>query len=484
MNIVEKTWRGLQSNKPLYTVITLGFVCILGILAGFLSTNILISLLISGTVVLLLLILLIFFRKGTFSLDNIIVPLLVAAVLLPPIRLTRSIPDIRVEPILILIALALFLTGRLATGRPFKLRWNPTNKWFFLFGICILVSIANAAFVHGYYPIDRDFWELGKLIEYFLIFALVASLNIPPEHMRKYYVTSLVIFMCSAAFGFAQYFNLLDINSWLIPYYAPTQIGGLVRGGRIVGTTGNPNEFGALMVLAASLALTGALWLKGRSIKLFSWAALGVFSLAIVFTLSRSSLLCLLVAVAFIALYKYTMHFGFKKLVRMVVSVAPVLLIIAFIVLQLAPDLFFLSMGSGINLDTDASWQARLTNWEDDIALWQQSPLLGWGPGKETISSIVDNEWLLLLRRYGLLGVVVFILWFVSVYRTLSRIGRETRNNYTETFCTSLQATLIAYAIFMIPAGVYHSLQLMPILLIFLGLAYTQRQSLQAVQLK
>jgi hypothetical protein len=38
----------------------------------------------------------------------------------------------------------------------------------------------------------------------------------------------------------------------------------------------------------------------------------------------------------------------------------------------------------------------------------------------------------------------------------------------------ALQATLIAYLINMIPAGFYHSLQLMSIVSIFLGLTFSQ----------
>ena len=166
----------------------------------------------------------------------------------------------------------------------------------------------------------------------------------------------------------------------------------------------------------------------------------------------------------------------------MLLLVVPLLFAGSLIALQFAPEDFFMRIGSALNLATDTSWQTRLVIWENHLDIWKQSPLFGWGPGKATMTVTVDNEWLLLLRRYGALGVLVFILWFAGIYRTLSRIGRETKNNYTETFCAALQATLIAYAIYMIPAGVYHSLQLMPVLLILLGLAYTQRQSLQAVQ--
>ncbi len=458
-------------------VLIITLLVAIAIFLGYLAaTNIFLSvlclLLVIGSIALFY----IFFKDGLLSLDRVILPLLIVAVLLPPIRFPTAIPAVRMELAITISAWVLLILGHLAGGKHLRIRWNPTNKWFFIFGACILVSMVYAVFAHGYYPIARDFWEFGKLIEYFLIFALVASLNIPQDHMRNYYIISLIIFMCSAAFGFFQYFNLFAINSWLTPYYAPTQMYGLVTAGRIVGTTPNPNEFGALMVLAASLALTGALWLKGRNIKLFSWAALVVFSLAVMFTLSRSALLGLLVAIAFIILYKYLLYVGSKRMLRSLMLIIPLIMILAIIVLELAPDLFFFRVGRSMDLDTDTSWQARLINWEDDFALWQQSPLLGWGPGKDTMSTIVDNEWLLLLRRYGLFGVAIFILLFVNFYRTLSDIERENNNNYTQTFCTALQATIIAYAIYMIPAAVYHSLQLMPVLMIFLGLVYSQRQ--------
>lgn len=426
----------------------------------------------------------IIFRTGRLLLASIIVPLLAAAVLLPSIQLPGMLPSVRLELVIIIIAWAFFILGQFAVGKPVKLRWNPINKWFFLFCACILASIAYAAFFMGYYPIARDFWEFGKLIEYFLIFALVASLKIPPEHMRKYYIISLISFLCSAVFGLAQYFNLFDMNSWLIPYYAPTQVGGLINGSRIVGSTGNPNDFGALMVLAASLSITGALWLTGHRIKLFCWVALGVFSLTISFTQSRSALICLLAVVIFILFIQYFLHFGVKRAARIYLLAVPLLFILALLLLQFAPSLFFMRMNDAMDLSTSQGWLARLADWNHQLIIFKQSPIFGWGPGKDTMGTNVDNEWVLLLRRYGALGVMVFILWFAGVYRTLSRIRRETRDNYTETFCVSLQATLIAYAIYMIPSAVYHNLQLMPILLIFLALAFTQRRYSQAVQLK
>ena len=452
------------------------FAVALGVLAGGLCAfNALLGLIVIGAGVVIVVLDLLFFKNGRLSLDRIVIPLLIVAVLCPGIRLLNGVPAVRLELVIIVIAWLLLLLGSLSAGTALRLRWNPTNKWFLLFGLVILVSIACAAFVRRYYPIGRDFWEFAKLIEYFLIFALVSSLRVPAERIGRYYVIALLVFLVSAAVGFAQYVNLFNINSIVTPYYAPTQLAGVVKAGRIVGTAGNPNAFGALMVLPASLALTGAVWLESRRIRLASWGAFLLFVLAIVLTLSRSAVLSLGVACCFILFFKYLASFGLARTIRMLCFALPALLVLVLIVIQLAPETFFSRLGGLTNLSAATSWQARLAIWNDQLAVWRQSPFVSWGPGKITMATTIDSEWLLLLRRYGALGVAVFILWFIGIYRTLSRVSRDNTNPYTKTLCVALQATLLAYAVFMIPAGVYHNLHLMPILLLFLGVAYSQR---------
>jgi O-antigen ligase len=421
----------------------------------------------------------IFFKNGKLSIESAVIPLLVVSILAPSIPISDNFPALRLELILIIVAWVLLILGHFAIGTPLKLRWNPTNKWFLIFGIAMFISIASASLIHNYYPVARDFWEFGKLIEYFLIFVLVSSLRIPPERMQKYYIAALIIFLCATAFGFAQYFNLFDINSWLSPYYYESAKYGVLDGRWFLSTSGNPNNFGALMILAASISLAGALWLKGKGIKLSSWISFGVFSLAIIFTFSRSALLCLLVATLFLLFFRYPIHFGFGRTVRMLLFIIPLFLIGVLIAFQFTPESFFMRMGSALNSTTDTSWQARLITWQGEFDIWKQAPIFGWGPGKATMIISVDNEWLLLLRRYGVIGVSVFILWFIGIYRNLTKIAIHCHNNYTESLCAALEATIIAYAVFMIPAGIYHNLQLMPVLLIFLGLAYTQRKSSQ-----
>lgn len=463
------------SSEKYYNIFLYAIIILLGLLVGIFSVKLpLFALLLALLIVCFFIFIYIFFKEGIFSLQRIVTPLLVVSILLPPIRLPIGIPSIRMELIIILVAWSLLLLGHFAIGRSIKFHQNSVYKWFALFGLAILLSISYVTIFKGYVIIGRDFWEFPKLFGYFLIFALVANLNISPNDIRHYYKIALIVFLCSAFIGIAQYLNLGNINATISPYYAPTQIKGLMLQGRVTGTTGNPNEFGAMMTLASSVAFSGVLFFEKKTMRLFSFSCFFVFVLSIVLTLSRSAIIALIIAICFLTLFKYPLMLGIKKGIKKLLIVIPIVMVTILIIIKIAPEKFFFRISQLGNIWNATSWQARIVGWKINYDLWKLSPLFGWGPGKMTMTTIVDSEWLLLLRRYGLIGVIIFILWFVNYYFGLSKIYRASSSTEVVALAVALQATLLAYAVYMIPAAVYHSLQLMPILLIFLGLAYSQ----------
>lgn len=411
--------------------------------------------------------------SGVFSIKRVMSALLVVAILFPYIRLPGDIPDVRPEFIILLAALALLFLGHLATGQPILLRRCPTYKWFALFGLSIIVSMAHATLLKGQPLIGRDFWELAKVLQYFLIFALVASLRINAADIKRYYKLALVVLLLSALFAFLQYIDFAGINRLVSPYYAPTQMRGLLVHGRVAGTTPNPNEFGVLMVLAASLALSGGLFFQERGLRILSWAVLPVFWLALVLTLSRSALVALFLAgvtILFLFLKRKSLKHRFRRVVLFVLLGC----VAGAVILQVMPEKALFRFSQLATFTEASSWQERVANWTTQFAIWLESPWLGWGPGKATMGTIVDNEWLLLLRRYGVVGLVIFLCLFGSLFLGLSRIRRVNSETPVVALSVALQGTLVGYSLYMIVAAVYHSLQLMPILLLFLGLAYSQ----------
>ena len=430
----------------------------------------------AGIIIFLFLFFLFFlFKFGRLSFNAIIFLLLFCSILCPPIRF-ESTPYIRPELILILIAWILLFLGRLAKGESMRLHWTPTHKWFFIFGASILVSILWAWTVKGFSPSLRDFFEIAKLMEYFLIFAFVVNLNIKKEDFKKYYILIICIFLISAIFGFIQYFDLFhNFNESFIGYIAPHHLDEWIGHKRIVGTTGNPNEFGMLMVMASSLALIGTLWVRKLNFKTFSFISFCIFSFAVILTLSRSALIVFLINLLFILFLQYPKRFGLRGKTRLIFLVLPTIIILGLIIIQIAPPKFVMRITSALSIETDVSFQSRLNIWKENLSIWKQSPVFGWGPGKDTMTTIVDNEWLLLLRRYGIIGVVIFVFWFWNFYSGIGKIvKREEESSFLEIFSVFSQVSLISIAVYMIPAAFYHSLQLMPILMTFLGLIYSQ----------
>ena len=432
-------------------------------------------------IVTLLGVILFFGWDGVLSLKRAVPVLLVVAILFPYIRLPGETPDVRLEFVIAIVAWGLLFLGHLATGFPIRLRRCPVYKWFGLFGFSIVLSMAYAAWFKGQLLIGRDFWELVKVFLYFLLFALVMNQKISLVDLRYYYKLALLIFVVSSCVGFLQYIDFLGINERVSPYYAPTQMRGLLVHGRITGTMPNPNEFGALMVLALSIALSGILFFQERKLQFLCWGTLPVFGLALVLTLSRSALVSLFLAWAtilflFFQARRFKVLEGLKYKLRRLLTVVLLGCFLGALMLQIMPEKAFYRYGQLVEFTKATSWQKRVAMWKENFAIWLESPWLGWGPGKAIMGTIVDNEWLLLLRRYGVVGLVIFLCLFGNLFFSLSRIRKAYSDPSVVALSVALQGTFVGYACYMALAAVYHSLQLMPIVLLFLGLAYSQWQ--------
>jgi O-antigen ligase len=426
-----------------------------------------------GAVILLFAITLFFVRVGVFSLRRFLPVLFVVAVLFPYIRLPGRIPDIRPEFIIVISAYVLLFLNHLAMGHPIRLRHFPVYKWFSLLVFSIMLSMLYASLFKGQSIIGRDYWEIIKLCLYLLIFVFVANENIDPVELKRFYKFVLIILMLSAFFGFLQYINFAGINEVVSPYYAPTQMRGLLVHGRITGTTPNPNEFGALMVLAASLALSGAMFFREWKLQLLCWVALLVYGTALILTLSRTSLVSLFVAGATVIFFFFKRK-DIKYKSRRLWIFLLLGCIIAILILQVMPEKGFSRYAELRTFSEASSFQVRVEIWKKHYAIWTESPWLGWGPGKADMSTIVDNEWLFLLRRYGVIGLSVFLGFCGCLFSGLSRIRKNSSDPSIVALTVSLQSTFLGFIIYMALANVYHSLQLMPILMLLLGLAYTQ----------
>jgi hypothetical protein len=99
-------------------------------------------------------------------------------------------------------------------------------------------------------------------------------------------------------------------------------------------------------------------------------------------------------------------------------------------------------------------------------ARFRRSPLLGSGPGKAEGDSVVDNEYLLVLGRYGLLGLVAYLALWLTVLHAAGRIARS-----GAPLAAAVTGGAVGLLVFNLVAGSLYQLQLMGLFWPLTGLA-------------
>lgn len=387
--------------------------------------------------------------------------------LTPSIRIAPSLPLIRLEEMTIVIVVA-FLFIRLMRNKEIVLAWSLRQLLFSGLFVVVAISIFIGSML-GFDASIADFNQFIRVFKYLIIYSATLTLfkisQDPQEekyNLLKYYlILSSVLFFVSIQ----QYFNLFALNELYVPTIAPTQYETLVNNypfPRPVGLVGNPNELGMLFVLGSLVSLF--LLLKSFRISIliiFFFQVGGLF-----LTLSRGALVAFVIGLIILLLKLFFDNFHKIKLagiMRFFILFLTASLSMVYVVYNTSfIDTIFWRFARLSNLESDTSWQARILHWQENLNLFKESPFIGVGPlRRATFEYAADNEWLLLLRSYGIIGTVyIFTIFFIphllnkrSIFNILSLV------------------ILLSSSIYMIPAAVFHSLVLMPVVLILISVS-------------
>ena len=263
-----------------------------------------------------------------------------------------------------------------------------------------------------------------------------------------------------------QYFDLFHLNAYYVEKVAPTQYKSLINGyprPRPVGLIGNPNELGFLYVIS-SLSTFYFFWSR---LKLKYCFVFLVQVMMILLTLSRGAFVSLVCGVFFFVFCPYLLRVSTVNIKRLFFVVFFCMLIVSLGFLMFLYEPLYTKLTwrflELIEISASASWLVRLESWQKTFAIFLQNPIMGSGPlSRAGFTYAVDNEWLLLLRSYGILGSVYFVLMFTvhcfhKIPYNFRYLGRL------------ISAVLVSSSVFMVPAFVYSSLELTPILLVILA---------------
>lgn len=410
------------------------------------------------------------FKKNNVTISNdlwIIYLVIFATILTPSIRLGK-LPGFRIEQVIVFFFF-MYVFIKLALRKE-KKHVNFNFIIFYTgFSFFIILSILIGSF-KGMQIILNDFFEIYKIFIYIGIYLITITRIVSEEDKMNAIKVMIFCLLISLIVAVQQYFNVFNLNEKYVYIIAPTQFRTLVNNypyPRVVGMTGNPNEYSVMPAIGAILSWSMYLITKKKEYILY--VVLFIFGTLI--TLSRSGFVFMGSGILmFTFLYLFRSNLSIKHIIkgrinlnilRTIILAVIILTLLGFIIFNYLPEELTWRLMSGININEDSSFQARITNWEEHITYFKISPLAGLGPAKSIkYEHHVDNEWLLFLRQYGILGTVYIILVFTIPFF----------NSRDKVFKYIYFSILFGCSLYMIPSVIYNSFQLMPLIMILAAL--------------
>ncbi len=406
----------------------------------------------------------------------LLIGIMASAMLLPSFPISYSLPRIRLDEALIFGAFGLNFLYFLAKGARLEFLaaaqrlagMRAINRTFLLFLAAIAVSNIYAAIALGTSFGLRDLMELVTLTKYYLVMTLVVSMN-AEENYPSLKKAFLIIFGLIVIIAWGQFLNLANMNAWLTPLLAPSHLDNLVNANppRVLGTFDNPNVFGIFTVIVIMFA-SSFYYVYHPSIKK-SLVPLVIAGLAIklaYMTISRTALVTTAIGLVVVSIWAMAK----KKWKKEILLKVAILFLVTVALFVTSPRDLAARINEGLHLQTSTSAQGHLLRSADTLTAIKQSPIFGWGTAKTSMTTLVDDEYLLITRRYGIVGLLVYLWFFIKPCRIAWRNSKAQGSRAI--LGIAFSASTIAVLIYNITAGVLYNLQLMTIFAGLMGLMY------------
>jgi hypothetical protein len=207
--------------------------------------------------------------------------------------------------------------------------------------------------------------------------------------------------------GFLQYVEIVDkwVDVLPLPFtttvVAPMGVVDRLGMNRVAGTTSSPLEYSVVLAVVLPLVVHLAIHAQSRTARVGAMGAVGAILLGLPLGFSRSGLITLLSAMLVMMLF-------LRPAQRW--ALVATALVAAGLAFSFAPAISATFLQLVVGSPDDYSVQARLADYPEALRLFSQSPWIGNGPqASRDFESVLDNQWLGLLVRDGLVGVAGFL---------------------------------------------------------------------------
>lgn len=335
--------------------------------------------------------------------------LLFAALCLPSIAISANFPSIHWVDICLPFILLLLYFNRSQV---------QFSKYHVLpFAMAFYVSLTIIIQAHD--TTVSDYFEIYKWLKFGILLLFLGLMDF--GHLQK---SLPYLFFVLIALNLLHFFNFPGINQLLeeqyngglqIQFFGKNSLGEpAVK--RMVGTMGNPN-INALLFTFFSIIFLPIRFNK-KQFGLFLTALTMVF-----FCQSRTSIVVILVLLIYLAIFH--LHLWTR---RQWLTIIGGLVLTYLFALMLATSFFQYSAYSTSLLDGTALYSGSLRGRFETWALLGQQileyPIFGHGPYKQYFYSnriYAENEYILMAWRYGIMGLVAYILVYLLPFMQLFR---------------------------------------------------------------
>ncbi|AET70712.1 hypothetical protein Desor_5334 [Desulfosporosinus orientis DSM 765] len=422
----------------------------------------------------------------------LICSILLSAMLLPSIEIHPSLPRVRLDDALIFgafgINVLLYITRRFRSYADYAPRYlqesegralRAVTKVFLLFLVSIIVSnIFAILFLDGSVGF-RDVMELVTLAKYYLAITLAISLDL---HYGEFQTLCLAFFIglgVMMVLSWGQFLNLAYMNQWLTPILAQSHLDNLVNANppRVLGTFDNPNVMGIASVMIMTLFVTWFYFRKNdRAQTLVLFVMVGLTMKQTFLTISRTALLATATVLVFLSVWGFFKVYWKKQIILKIGALFLLTLALFFT----SPRDFVSRMNEATNLEESTSAQGHFMRMGSAFEFIKQSPVLGWGTAKDTMDTTVDDEYALITRRYGVVGLAFYLWLFIRPVKGALRKSRFFNSYASEPgmredktlLSIAFVAATLAIMVYNITAGAFYNLQLMTLIALYMGIIY------------
>lgn len=389
---------------------------------------------------------------------------------------------IRLNELILFISVPVFLI--VTTMRREKIKFGIVDLWFVSMAASMLISVF-VGYSKGVSPAYADIAYIIYLMMSWCYFRIGQQFDV---NKKMLVVAVIAPILCILLFDLIQ---LVQDMPWglrhIAPYYMPEgtmrrtvndrEASGFFR---LSGLLGDPNCLASLVVILLALLMSWRLYVR----KYDFLVKTVLFTTFVVFVLTFSRNGIIIFVISQIYLLWFAMRDGVKKVFR---KTTPYFVLILLTVPFLYKFLFFQFRLFTLFARTErkggmSDLEGRIATWTDgfqramDISPWWGRGAMSGEPFDESIYGSIapHNEYISIIVYGGLVGFVLYLLFFSYMFWKSDKLIRRMRGDYRVMFlCRSIQAIIIALAVFSMADGFWYNTVVPPILMILFGVMHS-----------